>query len=102
VAWVLLFFMAKKLPQLSYEEKEQPMLSFIVSLVNHYEEHHGARPNLVYMNETHYEYLREELPGIRGHEGIVAILGVDIALSDSAIHPHVATAKLAAEHILVS
>jgi len=46
--------------------------------------------------------LREELPGIRGHEGIVAILGVDIALSDSAIHPHVATAKLAAEHILVS
>jgi hypothetical protein len=78
------------------------MLSFIVSLVNHYEERHGARPNLVYMNEAHYEYLREELPGIRGHEGIVAMLGVDIALSDSAMHPHVATAKLAAEHILVS
>lgn len=78
------------------------MLSFIVTLVNNYQNHHGARPNLVYMNETHYEYLREELPGVRGHEDVVALLGLDIALSDNATHPHVATVKLADEHILVS
>jgi hypothetical protein len=78
------------------------MLSFIVTLVNSYEQRHGARPNLVYMNETHYEYLREELPGVRGHEDVIALLGLDIALSDEAIRPHVATARLSAEHILVS
>lgn len=78
------------------------MLSLIVSLVSNYEERYGNRPNLVYMNETHYGYLREELPGVRGHDGVVAILGVDIALSEQAIQPHVATAQLAADNILVS
>lgn len=78
------------------------MLSLIVSLVNDYHEHHGHRPNLVYMNETHYQYLREELPGVRGHEDVVAMIGVDIALADDAVHPHVATATLTEQHILVS
>lgn len=78
------------------------MLSHIVNLVNDYEVVHGARPNVVYMNETHYGYLREELPGVRDHDNLVAILGVDIALSDEAIRPQVATVRFAAENILVS
>jgi hypothetical protein len=78
------------------------MLSFIVSLASHYQDRHGVRPNLVYMNETHYEYLREELPGLREHRDVIAMLGMDIALSDEAVRPHVATATLSAEHILAS
>jgi len=78
------------------------MLSLIVSLVNNYEQNHGLRPNLVYMNETHYGYLREELPGARGHDDVVAMIGVDIALTDDAARPHVATVELADDHILVS
>ena len=78
------------------------MLSHIVNLVNDYEHVHGSRPNLVYMNETHYGYLREELPGVRDHDNLVAILGVDIALSDEAIRPQVATVRFASENILVS
>ena len=78
------------------------MLSHIVSLVNNYEHHHGLRPNVVYMNETHYDYLREELPGVRDHSDVVAILGVDIALSDGTLNPQVATVRFASENILVS
>lgn len=78
------------------------MLSHIVTLVNNYERRHGVRPNVVYMNETHYGYLREELPFVRDHNDVVAILGVDIALSDDALNPHAATVRFAAEHILVS
>jgi hypothetical protein len=78
------------------------MLSHIVNLVNTYEVHNGARPNVVYMNETHYGYLREELPGVRDHTDVVAILGVDIALSDDVVRPQVATVRFAAENILVS
>ena len=78
------------------------MLSHIVNLVNDYAVVHGARPNVVYMNETHYGYLREELPGVRDHDILVAILGVDIALSDEAIRPQVATVRFASENILVS
>jgi hypothetical protein len=78
------------------------MLSHIVNLVSTYERYHGARPNVVYMNETHYGYLREELPGVRDHNDVIAILGVDIALSDEILHPQVATVRFAAENILVS
>jgi hypothetical protein len=78
------------------------MLSHIVNLVNTYAQHNGARPNVVYMNETHYTYLREELPGVRDHTDVVAIIGVDIALSDDVVRPQVATVRFAAENILVS
>jgi hypothetical protein len=78
------------------------MLSHIVNLVNHYESRHGIRPNLVYLNETHYGFLREEMPGVRDHQDVVSILGVDIALSDEVINPQVATVRFAEENILVS
>lgn len=78
------------------------MLSHIVTLVDSYERNHGIRPNLVYMNETHYSYLREELPFVRDHNDVVAILGVDIALNDEALHPQAATVRFASENILVS
>lgn len=77
------------------------MYSHIVSLVKDYEVHHGARPNLVYMNETHYSYLREEMPGIGDHHDLVTILGIDIALSE-VIQPAVATVRFGNENILVS
>jgi hypothetical protein len=55
------------------------MLSHIVNLVSGYETDNGNRPNLVYMNETH-----------------------DIALSEVAVRPHVATVRYTEENILVS
>jgi hypothetical protein len=78
------------------------MLSHIVSLVSTYEQSHGIRPNLVFMNENHYACLREELPGVRDHDDVTTILGVDIALSDEAIRPHVATVTFGGNHILAS
>jgi hypothetical protein len=78
------------------------MLSHIVNLVSGYQTSNGVRPNLVYMNETHYAYLREELPGVRDHMDLVSILGVDIALSEEAIQPSVATVRFGDENILVS
>lgn len=78
------------------------MLSHIVNLVSDYEQDHGMKPNLVYMNETHYGYLREEMPGVWDHDDVVSLLGIDIALSDMAIRPHVATVSYCQENILAS
>jgi hypothetical protein len=78
------------------------MLSHIVNLVKSYEQHHGARPNVVYLSETHYGHLREELPGVRDHDSVVAILGVDIALNDFTMQPQVATVRFSSQNILVS
>lgn len=78
------------------------MYSHIVNLVSSYETDHGARPNLVYMNETHYGYLREELPGVWDHTDVVSLLGIEIALTDEAFQPHVATVRYCQENILAS
>ena len=78
------------------------MLSHIVNLVNTYEGSHGHKPNLVYMNETHYSYLREEMPGVWDHNDVVSMLGIEIALSDEAIRPRVATVTYCEENILSS
>jgi len=78
------------------------MLSFVITLVNHYEEKFGARPNVLYMNQSHYEYLREEMPGVRAHDDLVSMLGIDISLSSAVACPHVATAQFREQRILVS
>lgn len=78
------------------------MLSHVVNLVKGYEVDNGQRPNLLYMNETHYGYLREEMPGVWDHNDVVSLLGIDIALSDEAIRPHVAIVTYCQENILVS
>jgi hypothetical protein len=83
-------------------QENKAMLSHIMTLVNHYERRHGVRPNVVYLNETHYGYLREEMPGVRDHYDVVNILGVDIALTDEVLHPQVATVRFAEANILVS
>jgi hypothetical protein len=101
LAQLLLLTLGKKQSGPSAIE-ENDMLSHIVNLVNGYQTSNGVRPNLVYMNETHYAYLREELPGIRDHMDLVSILGVDIALSEEAIQPSVATVRFGDENILVS
>jgi hypothetical protein len=78
------------------------VLSFVVTLINQYERDHGVRPNLLYMNEAHYLYLREELPGISDHEDVTAIVGTDIALSDTALSPYVSNVRYGATHVLSS
>jgi hypothetical protein len=83
-------------------QRSTEMLSHIVTLMSSYERNHGVRPNVVYMNETHYGYLREELPFVRDHNDVIAILGVDIALNDEAMNPSAATVRFASENILVS
>ncbi|HUW97284.1 MAG TPA: hypothetical protein VMV40_00375 [Acidiferrobacter sp.] len=78
------------------------MLSYVISLVNHYEEQFGARPNVVYMSQAHYEFLREEMPGVRAHDDVVSMIGIDISLSTEVLCPHVATAEFMEQRILVS
>ena len=46
--------------------------------------------------------VRAELPGVRDHDDVTNIIGVDIALSDEALRPHVATVTFGGNHILSS
>jgi hypothetical protein len=66
------------------------MLSFLFRLMKAFQREHGFVPNVLYINEFHYQNLLENLPGLRGPEDITRFLQMEIIVSGDAIHPHVA------------
>jgi len=69
------------------------MLSFIYRLMKEYENKHGIRPNLIYINGEHFNTLRNQLNACR-IEALPKLLGMDVVLSNDAPHPHVARADI--------
>jgi len=69
------------------------MLSFIYRLVRHFEKEHGIRPNLLYLNPTHLNSLREQLNACHQLDEIVELLGMEIVITRETMHPHVAWAS---------
>lgn len=71
------------------------MLSFIYRLARDFEKEHGVPPNLLYLNSTHLQFLREQLSDERQMDNIVKLLGMEIMVSDEVVHPHVVWTQLA-------
>jgi len=65
------------------------MLSFLYRLVRAFRDEHGFLPNVVVMSSSHYSALQVSLPDIAKAD-LGGFLGMEIHLSDEAIHPHVA------------
>lgn len=66
------------------------MLSFLFRLIKSYRREHGFAPNVLYMNDFHYQKLRESVPDMKHYEQIAQFLNLDIVITAEAIHPHVA------------
>jgi hypothetical protein len=58
-----------------------------------YENKHGVRPNLIYINSEHFNSLRKQLASCR-IEALPKLLGMDVVLSNDSSHPHVARADI--------
>ncbi|MDH5784261.1 MAG: hypothetical protein OEZ16_01470 [Chromatiales bacterium] len=65
------------------------MLSFIYRLARDFEKEHGIHPNLLYLNPTHLQFLREQLDNEEQLDNIVKLLGMEIMITKEVIHPHV-------------
>ena len=65
------------------------MLSFIYRLSRDFEKEHGIHPNLLYLNPTHLQFLREQLDNEEQLDNIVKLLGMEIMVTNEVIHPHV-------------
>lgn len=65
------------------------MLSFVYRLAREFEKEHGIRPNLLYLNPSHLQFLREQLNDEQQLDNIVKLLGMEIMVTNEAIHPHV-------------
>lgn len=70
------------------------MLSFIYQLVRSFELSHGFPPNLLYLNRTHLAALREQMDDIQDLDLLAERLGMDIVISNEALHPHVAWSRI--------
>jgi hypothetical protein len=66
------------------------MLSFIYQLAHEYEQEHGFRPNVLYLNRTHFAQLQGQLAEIHNLGTMSKLLGMEIVLEDDLTHPHVA------------
>lgn len=71
------------------------MLSFIYRLVRDFEKEHGIHPNLLYLNQVHMQFLREQMNSSNQLDDIVKLLGMEIIITQEVCHPHVAWIKLA-------
>lgn len=74
------------------------MLSFIFQLAHAFELEHGYPPNLLYLNHRHYDSLQAALPEDAEQGTLNRRLGMEIALTDEVVHPHVIWTRVVARH----
>ena len=66
------------------------MLSFLFRLIRAYHREHGFLPNVLYLNDLHYQKLCESLPDLPRHEDLTAFLELEIVISTETAHPNLA------------
>jgi len=70
------------------------MLSFIYRLVRDFEKEHGLYPNLLYLNPAHLHSLQEQLDSRGQLDQLVQLLGMEVIVTQEAVHPHVAWTQM--------
>ena len=64
------------------------MLSYIYKIARDYEKSHGENANVLYLNRSHFEYLRKEFASPEDIRSILQLLGMNIIISDETVQPH--------------
>ena len=64
------------------------MLSFIYRLVRDFELEHGMKPNVLYLNDEHFERLRQDFVDPDNIEAIIKRLDMELVIDHGAVHPH--------------
>jgi len=69
------------------------MLNYVYQVVSQFETEHGYSPNLIYLNYTHLECLKQEMADPHDLDGIVQLLGMEIIIHQDVVHPMVSWAN---------
>ncbi len=77
------------------------MISTINRLTSHYEQKHGYRPNLLYVNSSQLEILKEQFsePNI---SIISQLIGMEIIIVESAVDAYVSWAQISWKHTAIA
>jgi len=77
------------------------MLSFLFKLANNFEIEHGYRPNVLYLNQQHFQSLKEALAEIHGLDAINQFMGMEIVLTNDTNQPHLAWSPVEWKHAVI-
>ena len=66
------------------------MLAYINRMVREFENSHGMHPNLLYLNRSHSEYLKQSFAADYSLGQIMASLQMELIIDQEIVHPHVA------------
>ena len=75
------------------------MLSYIYRVIQDFEKQHSIQPNLLYLNNVHFEHLKASFSESFTLQNIIDILQVELIIDQDAIHPHVAWSHIAQNNI---
>ena len=64
------------------------MLSFIYRIMRDFEREHGMKPNVLHLNNEHFDKLREDFLDPDNIEAIVSRLEMEIVIEKNTLHPH--------------
>jgi hypothetical protein len=70
------------------------MLSRICNVAKDFESEHGFGPNVLYMNYTHLECLKQELEDPNDFNSILVFLGMELILEQKVSDPCVAWSRV--------
>ena len=65
------------------------MLSFLYRLATEHQQNYGYKPNLLFLNNDHFNLLCQELAEIDGLDELMQFLGMQLVLEEELTHPHV-------------
>jgi len=71
------------------------MLGFIYRLVFEYDQEHGIKPNLLYLNDEHAQRLTDGFDNQYDLHTIMGFLNMEIIIDKEIIHPRVAWIRMA-------
>lgn len=74
------------------------MLSYINQQASKFEESHGIQPNLLYLNEEHILYLRNDFSAQYDLDAIMNLLQMELVISNEIVHPHVGWTRFAQKY----
>lgn len=69
------------------------MLSYIYQQASKFEQDHNMQPNLLYLNEEHVRYLKNDFSDQYDLNAIMDFLQMELVISNEIVHPHVGWTK---------
>ena len=66
------------------------MISYILRLIDEFKREHGYQPNLLYLNEFHFNHLKSGFAEDYTLQVMCEVFQMELIVNREVIHPHVA------------